>query len=108
MINKIRLSKSVVGELEKEALSKVIDKGYLGMGSFVQEFEEKLKRYLGAKHVVCVNSGTAALHLAVESCVPEGGEVLVQSLTFISSFQAITAAGARPVSCEVIPETYYN
>ncbi len=105
MINKIRLSKSVVGELEKAAVSFVIDKGYLGMGGFVQEFEEKLKRYLGAKHVVCVNSGTAALHLAVESCVPEGGEVLVQSLTFISSFQAITAAGARPVPCEIVPET---
>lgn len=104
-VNKIRLSKSVVGELEKEALSKVIDKGYLGMGSFVQEFEEKLKAYIGAKYVICVSSGTAALHLSVESCVPKGCEVLVQSLTFISSFQAISAAGAIPVPCEVIPTT---
>lgn len=104
-MNKIRLSKSVVGELEKEALSRVIDKGYLGMGSFVQEFEKKLKDYLGAKYVVCVNSGTAALHLAVESCIPKGCEVLVQSLTFISSFQAITAAGANPIPCEIVPET---
>ena len=105
-MNKIRLSKSVVGELEKRALFKVIDDGYLGMGYFVKEFEEKLKHYIGARHVVCVNSGTAALHLALMATgITHGDEVLVQSLTYIASFQAITAAGAKPVSCEIIPET---
>lgn len=106
MANKIRLSKSVLDKEEALALGQVIlNDGYLGMGKFVQAFEEKLKSYLQAKHVICVNSGTAALHLAVESCVPKGHEVLVQSLTFISSFQSITAAGAKPVPCEIVPET---
>lgn len=102
----IRLSKSVVGEREKEALAGVIAEGYLGMGRHVQEFEEKLKNYLGARHVVCVNSGTAALHLALMGAgLRPGDEVLVQSLTFVASFQAVTAAGAVPVACEVRPET---
>ena len=104
--SKIKLSKSVVGEREKDALSRVIDHGYLGMGRFVKDFEDRLKEYLGTKHVVCVNSGTAALHLALMAIgLKPGDEVLVQSLTFVASFQAITAAGGRPVACEVVPET---
>ncbi|NQT33360.1 MAG: aminotransferase, partial [Candidatus Omnitrophica bacterium] len=49
----IRLSKSVMGELEKEAAGRAIEDGYLGMGSFVKEFEGKLSDYLGAKKVMC-------------------------------------------------------
>lgn len=103
---KIRLSKSIVGDLEKEALSRVIDDGYLGMGAYVQALELKLRDYLVAANVVCVNSGTAALHLALESLdLRQQDEVLVQSLTYLSSFQAISAAGLKPVACEIIPET---
>lgn len=102
----IRLSKSIVGNPEKEALSEVIDGGYLGMGSHVRKFEESLKKYLGAKHVLCVSSGTAALQLALMGAgLKPGDEVLVQSLTYIASFQAIVASGARAVACEVVPET---
>ena len=102
----IRLSKSVVGLSEKKALSKVIDDSYLGMGSFVRDFEKSLSRYIGGGKVICVSSGSAALHLALMGIglVP-GDEVLVQSLTFVACFQAISAVGAVPVACEVIPET---
>lgn len=102
----IRLSKSIVGPIEKEALGRVIDESYLGMGRFVNEFEKSLEEYIGGGAVVCVNSGTAALHLALMGIglVP-GDEVLVQSLTFVASFQAICAAGAVPVACEVLPES---
>lgn len=105
-MDKIRLSKSIVGSREKKALAKVIDDSYLGMGVYVKEFEEQLKKYLNAKNAVCVNSGTAALHLALMGLgLQPGDEVLVQSLTFVSTFQAITAAGLRPVPCEINPET---
>ena len=58
------------------------------------------------KEVVCVNSGTAALHLALAGlCLPANSEVLAPSLTFVGVFQAITAAGLKPVACEVNPET---
>lgn len=99
---KIKLSKSIVGSAEKKALSAVIDRSYLGMGKYVQEFENNLKKYLGSKNVICVNSGTAALHLAVMSLgLKASDEILVQSLTFVASFQAISAVGAKPIACEV-------
>jgi dTDP-4-amino-4,6-dideoxygalactose transaminase len=104
----IHISKSVVGAAELEAMSRVMrEDGYLGMGREVQAFEEELREYLGGgdRTVICVNSGTAALHLAVQAVTNPGDEVLVQSLTFIASFQAISAAGAVPVACEVHPET---
>lgn len=102
----IKLSKSVVGDTEIFALERVIKESYLGMGKAVQDFESKLKEYLGAEYVVCVNSGTAALHLALMSAgLRPGDEVLVQSLTFVASLQAITAAGAVPVMCEIDPAT---
>jgi dTDP-4-amino-4,6-dideoxygalactose transaminase len=107
-MNNIRLSKSVVGKKELEAVSEVIlNIGYLGMGSEVLNFESEIADYLGVsvENVICVNTGTSALQLAVESVIKPGDEVLVPSLTFLSSYQAITAAGGVPVSCEVYNES---
>jgi dTDP-4-amino-4,6-dideoxygalactose transaminase len=104
----IRISKSVVGAAELEAMGRVMRAdGYLGMGQEVRAFEADLQEYLGGRdrQVICVNSGTAALHLAVQAVTRPGDEVLVQSLTFVASFQAISAAGAIPVPCEVYPDT---
>lgn len=104
----IRVSRSIIGQEESKAVSRVIlEDGYLGMGNEVQAFETELALFLGipATHVACVSSGTAALHLAVEGLLQQGDEVLVQSLTFLATFQAISAARAVPVACEVIPET---
>lgn len=108
MMDRIRLSRSIVGEEEARAVARVLlEDGYLGMGAEVKAFEEDLAAFLGVpgEAVACVNTGTAALHLAVQAAVAAGEEVLVQSLTFISNFQAISAAGAVPVACEVRPET---
>lgn len=106
-MKKRRLSKSIVGMAEKEALAKVIDDSYLGMGKFVDEFERSIEQYIGGGvRAICVNSGTAALHLALMGIgIKPGDEVLVQSLTFVACFQAISAAGAIPIPCEVLPET---
>jgi dTDP-4-amino-4,6-dideoxygalactose transaminase len=53
-----------------------------------------------------VNTGTAALHLALQcAAIGRGDEVLVQSLTYVACFQAIQATGAKPIACEVVPET---
>jgi dTDP-4-amino-4,6-dideoxygalactose transaminase len=104
--NKIRLSKSVVDAKEALAARRVLlEDGYLGMGQEVRLFEEELSKFFGGREAVCVNSGTAALHLAVMAVVKPGDEVLVPSFTFVGSFQAITAAGARPVACDIDPVT---
>jgi dTDP-4-amino-4,6-dideoxygalactose transaminase len=99
----IRLSKSVIGPREKEAVLGVLDREYLGMGDDVRRFEEALTDFFG-RSAVCVNTGTAALHLAVQACgIGPGHEVLVPSLTYIASFQAVSATGAVPVACDIDP-----
>jgi dTDP-4-amino-4,6-dideoxygalactose transaminase len=101
----IRLSKSCLSDLEKKAVIKVLDNEFLGMGQEVNKFEGKLTEYFG-RPALCVSSGTAALHLALQAiCVGKGDEVLVQSLTYVASFQAISATGAKPIACEVNPDT---
>ena len=104
----IRLSKSILNHLEAEAVTKLLlEDGYLGMGVEVAKFEQEIASYLRvpSNNVVCVNTGTSALHLAVESILEAGDEILVPSLTYISSYQAISAARAIPVSCEVYEDT---
>jgi dTDP-4-amino-4,6-dideoxygalactose transaminase len=105
----IRLSRSVVGVEEQQALAQVIEEGYLGMGRFTQQFEVELREYLRSdREVICVNTGTAALQLALQGLgVGPGDEVIVPSLTFVASFQAIAATGARPVACDSDPETAF-
>ncbi|MDD5392927.1 MAG: DegT/DnrJ/EryC1/StrS family aminotransferase [Thiothrix sp.] len=101
----IRLSKSCIGEAEKRAVMGVLDREYLGMGVEVKQFEEDLTTFFG-RPAVCVVNGTAALHLALYACgIGQGDEVLVQSLTYVASFQAISATGATPVACDIDPST---
>jgi dTDP-4-amino-4,6-dideoxygalactose transaminase len=78
--------------------------GWLGMGSCVKEFEERLAAYLGLKerHVVAVNTGTSALHLAMLLAeVGPGDEVITPSFNNIADFQAIRMVGAEPVFCDI-------
>lgn len=101
----IRLSKSCLGDAEKQAVMGVLDREFLGMGAEVQQFEVALSEFFG-RPAVCVVNGTAALHLALQACgLGAGDEVLVPSLTYVASFQAISATGARPVACDVDPNS---
>lgn len=102
-MNKIRVSKSVVGREEKHAIARVIDNAYLGMGTEVQKFEQEIQEFLSTdRDVICVNTGTAALHLALQALgIGYGDEVLVPTLTYVATFQAISAAGAKPIACDV-------
>jgi dTDP-4-amino-4,6-dideoxygalactose transaminase len=108
----MRLSRSIVGQAEADAVTRILlEDGYLGMGDEVRRFEEDLAAYLGVdpSQIVTANTGTAALHLALDAVAAQAGvpdgEVIVPSLTFVASFQAVTAAGLRPVPCDVLAET---
>ena len=91
---------------ELDAVARLFETRWLGKGSVTEEFEDSLREFLGAKHVLSVSTGTSALHLAVEALdLESGSEVLVPSITFPSSVQAIVVSGARPVFCEVDPFT---
>jgi dTDP-4-amino-4,6-dideoxygalactose transaminase len=99
----MRLSKSVVGKEEQAAVARILEVGYLGTGAETQAFEKDLEAWFGGgMRVVCVNTGTAALHLALQAIgIGPGDEVLTPSLTYLATFQAISACGATPVACDV-------
>ncbi len=102
----IRLSKSSISDEEKKAVLNILDHEYLGMGREVREFEKELEIFF-KNNVVCVVNGTAALQLAIESCdIGLGDEIIVPSLTYISSFQAISACLAKPIPCDVDEHSY--
>lgn len=102
---RIRVSSSFITGRETRRVTKVLLGQYLGMGNEVRQFENQLTDFFG-RPAVCVVNGTAALQLAVQACgIGIGDEVLVPSLTYVASFQAISAAGARPVACEILPDS---
>lgn len=102
----IPVQRPYLGEAELEAVRRVFDSRWLGMGSITKEFENRLCEFLGVKHVIAVNTGTSALHVALEALELENGdEVIVPSLTFVASIQAIVQAGAKPVFCDVDAST---
>jgi len=102
----IPVHRPYIDQEELHAVARVFDSRWLGMGSITEEFEEKLREFLGVKNVIAVNTGTSALHIALEAlALASGDEVIVPSLTYVSSVQAILAAGARPMFCDVCADT---
>jgi dTDP-4-amino-4,6-dideoxygalactose transaminase len=100
---KIRLSKCSIGSKELTAAELALKSEYLGMGLEVNNFEREIKKYLKSDmEVICVNSGTSALVLSLSGLgIGRGDEVLVPSITYVGSFQAISNVGAIPVACDV-------
>jgi len=97
----IRLSKSTLTREDKEAVAAVLENEFLGMGPEASRFEQHLATFFSRPAVV-VSNGTAALQLALQACgIGRGDEVLVPSLTYVASFQAVSATGAIPVACDV-------
>jgi dTDP-4-amino-4,6-dideoxygalactose transaminase len=97
--------RSVEPELSR-AVERVLASGWFVLGPEVEAFETEFGRFLGGVHVVGVGSGTEALHLALAaSGIGPGDEVLVPTLTAIPTGSAICLTGARPVFCDVDPET---
>lgn len=101
----IPVSRSFVGLQEAIAAASVVKRGFLGTGKKTQTFESALANFFG-NPVVCTVNGTAAIQLALQALgIGKGQEVLVPSLTYVATYQAISATGARPVSCDVSAAT---
>ncbi len=72
----------------------------------MQRFEQEFAAYVGARHAVALNSGTAALHLALEALgVGPGDEVIVPAMTFAASAEVVFYCGARPVLADCRRDT---
>ena len=88
-------------------IAEVVDRGAFILGPEVTAFEQEFAAYLGASHAVGVANGTDAITLALRALgVGAGDDVVVPSFTFYASAEAIVNAGARPVFCDVDPETF--
>jgi dTDP-4-amino-4,6-dideoxygalactose transaminase len=93
-------------ELEA-ALGRVLDSGAYTLGPEVEAFEREFAAACGARHAVAVNSGTAALHLALLAAgVGPGDDVVTTPFTFIATACAIRYVGANPVFADVDRETH--
>jgi dTDP-4-amino-4,6-dideoxygalactose transaminase len=93
---------------EFEAVRAALEMGWLGMGSYVGEFEAACSRLmdLGERRAVAVSTGHAALHLALAVAgVGPGDEVITPAFNNVADFQAILAVGADPVFCDISDET---
>jgi dTDP-4-amino-4,6-dideoxygalactose transaminase len=88
------------------AIARVVDSGRFILGPEVEAFEDELAAYCGTRHAIGVANGTEALTIALRAMgVGPGDDVVVPSFTFYASAEAIPPTGARPVFCDVDPET---
>ena len=79
--------------------------GWLSMGPRTADFEEAVAAYVGVSRAVAVANGTAALHLMYAACgLGEGDEVIVPSLTFVATVNAVRYVGATPVFADIAGE----
>jgi dTDP-4-amino-4,6-dideoxygalactose transaminase len=87
-------------------LTEVVTAGRFVLGPEVRAFEEEFAAYLGVAHVIAVANGTDALVIALRAMgVAPGDDVVVPSLTFYATAEAVAEIGARPVFCDVDPDT---
>ena len=100
----IPVAKPLIGEEEKRAVMEVMDSGQLAQGSRTQAFEKAFAEYIGTKHAIGVNSGTAALIVALQAHgVGAGDEVITTPFSFIATATSIIACGATPVFVDIDP-----
>jgi len=104
-MNKIRLFKPSVGKEELNSIKKVFSRSWLGYGPLVNKFEKKFAKFIGTKYAVGVNSGTAALHLALLcNNFSKGKKVLVPSITFSATAASVLYCGLTPKFVDIKKE----
>jgi dTDP-4-amino-4,6-dideoxygalactose transaminase len=95
-----------IGDDEVRAVVETLKSGWLTTGHKVKTFEEDFVRYVGSKYAVAVNSGTAALHLALDAIgIIEGDEVIVPTMTFTATAEVVLYFKAKPVLVDCQPDT---
>jgi len=96
----------VISEKSVKAVAKVMRSGWLTTGKYAQEFEKRFAAYVGGKYALALNSGTAALHLALDAIgLKAGEEVILPTTTFAASAEVVEYFNAKPVLCDVRRDT---
>jgi len=102
----IPLARPEIGAREEELVLEVLRSGRLSLGPMGERFERALAEWLGVGDAVAVSSGTTGLHLGVRALGwGAGDEVLTSPFSFVASANCLLYEGARPVFCDVDPQT---
>ncbi len=103
---RVSLSDLDFGEEEEQAVLDVLHSRWLTMGSRTNEFEKEFSSFTGAAHAIAVSNATQALHLAcIALGIGPGTEVIVPSLTFVATSNAVLYTGAEVRFAEIMGET---
>ncbi len=103
----IPFHKPAFGHEEIRAVTETLKSGWITTGPITRTFEQKFSAFVGARYAVALNSGTAALHLALEAAgVRAGDEVITVPFTFVATSEAILYCGARPIYVDCDPVTF--
>ena len=103
----IPFHKPSLGEEEILEVVECIKSGWVSTGPRTERFQKKFADFVGAKHTLALNSGTAALHLALEVIgISEGDEVITTPYTFAATSEAILYCGATPVYVDCDPRSF--
>lgn len=102
----IGISDTSLTESEIEAAIAVLRSGMLRQGKESEAFEKEFATKVGADHAITCSNGSAALHLAYFATLRPGDEILVPAFTFIATGSMASLVGAKPVFCDVDPETF--
>ena len=110
MLNKkifIPVANPTVGIEEANSVHKQIKSGWFSMGKKVKEFEKKVEKYIGVKHAIAINNGTSALDAVLTALnITEKDEVIVPSLTYISTANVVSYKKAKLVLCDSEEDTF--
>ncbi len=102
------VSEPDIGDQEAKYVLDAVKSGWVSsMGPYIKRFEEGFSAYCGTRFGIATSNGTCALHLALACLgVGPGDEVIIPSLTFVATANAVTYTGAAPVLVDVQPETW--
>ncbi len=101
------LAKPYITSKDKRYVMKVLNSGYLSLGSQYGNFERAFAKKIGSKYACAVSNGTAGLHLALLAAgIRDGDEVITSPFSFVASSNAILYVGAKPVFADIDPRTY--
>jgi len=103
----IPIAKPLLGKEEIDAVTEVLSSGMIAQGPKVEEFELAFSEYTGCEYAAAVNSGTAALHIALLAHgIGKEDEVITSPFTFIATANSILYTGAKPVFADIEPDTF--
>ncbi|PBO85666.1 MAG: glutamine--scyllo-inositol aminotransferase [Thaumarchaeota archaeon] len=108
MKKKIKLFDPLIGKDEEKILVNSLKSHFWASGAgtgHVSNFESEFNKYVGSDNCVAVNSGTSALHLALSLIDIKNREVILPSLSFVSTAHAILYNGGKPVFADIDPHT---